>query len=233
MSIPEMPAFLRRDSKEFRALAKKASKRVVAAATTETADPDEKLHELAASMGLKRHQYQVDWLRDPKWVEAYKEISAERTAEREAKAEKRKAEKVPKAPKPKKQKPATVKLSKLPQGRIVVLKTDNPKQKGSEPWERWNALLTQYGGRTVEAYVLDGKHPKALENAIKSGHVKVVRDGDETEPASAGTAPAGKQPRAKQKGSQAVGPAPAGAGKTAREKAAKPRKAAKTRAKGK
>lgn len=222
LKVPEMPAFLRRDSKEFRALAKKASKRVVVAA--ETADPDEKLHALAASMGLRRHQYQVHWLRDPKWVEAYRVMSAERTAEREAKAEKKKATKMPKAPKPKKQKAATAKLEELPQGRIVVVSNKNPKNKDSDAWKRWDTLF-KYHGRTVESYVLDKHNTTTLKNAIKSNHVRVKSDAEvETEPATAGVGEPDERPvKGKRRAGQTPTPTPA----EPRAEAAKPRKKGK------
>ena len=182
--VPDLPAFLRRGSKEHRALLKRTAGKTAALKSGDTVDPDAWKHEEAVTFRLKRGAYNVRWFDDPKWLASMRAQREEREAKERAQREERERKaaalreerRVMGDGRPRAGRRRAPRVDKLPQGRIVVTNARNPKKEGSDPWQRWNTLLTKCNGITVEAYALAGHNTTTLANAVKRGHVQIKRE---------------------------------------------------------
>lgn len=190
IEVPDIPPFLRRGSKEHKALLKRVEKLAAEGKVKTLAarkDEDEELHRLAAELGFKRHHYQVNWFRDPRWVaermaeKVARDEAAAAKAETRAEALKRaKAEKALAGSGNKAGRTSTRSSrarADLPSGRIVWAGGANPKKEGTDAHARW-AKLISFDKRSVESYLFDGGNPTTLANALKQGRCKVLSDAD-------------------------------------------------------
>lgn len=189
-NIPDIPPFLRRGSKEHKALVKRYEKLAAEGkvfSLSARRDEDEEIHKLAAELGFKRHHYQVNWFRDPRWVAERMAAKVEKDEAAAAKAETR-AEARAKAKAEKalvgggnkvggSRKRAIKARVDLPQGRIMWGGGPNPKKEGTDAHARWQKLIGA-SGSTVDTYLFSGGNPTTLANALKQGRCKVMSDAD-------------------------------------------------------
>lgn len=175
----DIPPFLRRKGGGFEKAFGGGARVRLEVSTDGVKDPHAALHAKAAELGLKRHQYQVHWLLDAKWVEFMEKNKAERDAKKaeqaaiKAKNRELDRENREHGPKRAKRTKKLVKLaSELPSGTIAVVDKVNPRTEGSTAHERYERLL-KYDGKTVADYLAAGCHPAALVRAIKEKRVKV------------------------------------------------------------